>query len=880
MELKQYQKDALNTLASYLAEARITGPAEAYATITGEPELQARLKGYATPYRPLNGLEGTPYVCLRLPTGGGKTILAAHSVATAKENWLERDYPLVLWLVPSKIIRQQTTEALKSPRHPYRQALDEAFAGRVRVFDIADFTQITPHDLTANCCVVVATIQALRVTDTEGRKVYAHNEALEPHFAAVPKRKPGLEVIEDGKKGAGMARYSFANLLHLHRPLMIVDEAHKAVTDLSQEMQRRVNPSAIIEFTATPQKNSNLLHSVTAQELKDAEMIKLPVMLAEHPTWQNAVLGAVEERARLAEMAKADADYIRPIVLFQAQDKNQEANVAALKAYLLETGIDEAKIRIATGSQRELDDVDLFDANCPVDYVITVEALKEGWDCSFAYVFCSLANIQSATDAEQLLGRVLRMPYAKRRANDRLNRAYAHLASTEFSATARALTDKMVAMGFTEEEAIENIRPMQEGMDAGLWGPQFRPPPSVTVTVEAGEDEAEALCNIAPDKIIVTRSGDNVNIHVTGFLTPEEKASADKALRPAAAKAFLANYGHHEAKYRERISPAEKGETFVAPRLMVFIEDIWEPAETDLLMEHEDWSILNHSHQMDASEFGLHQTAHNFEIDLNGRSLKLSSLGDTPEFDFGVEVEGWTEQALVRFLSRQLRQRDIGSDQLQEWLRRVVSYLAGARKLPLPGLMQSRYVLARKLEEKIASIRHKVREGVYQRSLFAPDARAEVSYEKGFAFKDGVFAGVARYHGKLNFSKHFTGADNVPAFDGKPDGEETQCAWNLNSLPGVKFWLRNVAQHRDAFFLPLAEGKFYPDFLAQLDDGRLLIVEYKGEHIADSADTREKAAVGARWESASKRKGLFLLVEKNVNGKGPREQMLEKISSR
>ena len=864
MELKQYQKDVLSTLARYLAEARITGPAEAYGTITGEPDLHARLKGYLAPYRPLNGLEGMPYVCLRLPTGGGKTILAAHSVATEKENWLERDYPLVLWLVPSKIIRQQTAEALKNPRHPYRQALDEAFAGRVRVFDIGDFTQITPHDLAANCCVVVATIKALRVADTEGRKVYAHNEALEPHFAAVPKHKHGLEVIEDGKKGAGTVRYSFANLLHLHRPLMIVDEAHKAVTDLSQKMQRRVNPSAIIEFTATPQKNSNLLHSVTAQELKDAEMIKLPVMLAEHPTWQNAVLGAVEERARLTEIAKADADYIRPIVLFQAQDKNQDANVAVLKAYLLETGIDEAKIRIATGDQRELDDVDLFDANCPVEYVITVEALKEGWDCSFAYVFCSLANIQSATDAEQLLGRVLRMPYAKRRANDRLNRAYAHLASTEFSKTAMALKDKMVAMGFTEDEAIENIRPTQEGLDEGLWGPQFRPPPSVVVPLEAGADEVEALNGVAPDKVSVTQSGEGVRIRVTGFLTPVEKESVTKVLPVAAAKAFLKDYGHYEAKYEGRISPAEKGEAFVAPRLMVFVDDEWEVAETDTLMEHIDWSLLNHSAQMDASEFGLHQMAHNFEIDLNGRSLKLSSLGDTPELDFGVEVEGWTEQALVRFLSRQLRQRDIGNDQLQEWLRRAVAYLAGPRKLPLPGLMQSRYVLARKLGKKIDGIRRKVRKGVYQTNLFGDEARVEVNYEKGFVFKDGIFAGTKRYHGPFSFSKHFTGPDNVSAFDGKPDGEEAQCALSLDSLAGVKHWLRNVAQHREAFFLPLAESPFYPDFIAELTDGRLLIVEYKGEHIADNADTREKAAIGARWERASKGKGLFLLAEKRI----------------
>jgi type III restriction enzyme len=196
---------------------------------------------------------------------------------------------------------------------------------------------------------------------------------------------------------------------------------------------------------------------VTAQELKAAEMIKLPVVLSEHLTWQQAVDAAIARQAELEVVARADADYIRPIVLFQAQDKGQEANVAVLKAYLLDNGIAENRIRIATGDQRELDAVNLFDPACPVDFIITVEALKEGWDCSFAYVFCSLANVGSATDAEQLLGRVLRMPYARRRKDDRLNRAYAHLASPRFADAAMALRDRMVAMGFDESEAEANI---------------------------------------------------------------------------------------------------------------------------------------------------------------------------------------------------------------------------------------------------------------------------------------------------------------------------------------------------------------------------------------------------------------------------------------
>ncbi len=879
MQLKPYQQQTLNVLGRYLAEARVSGAMEAFAAITGEPEQAMRLRGLATPYKPLNGLMETPYVCLRLPTGGGKTILAAYSIAVAKDNWLERDFPLVLWLVPTTTIRRQTVEALKNPQHAYRQVLDEAFGGRVRVFDIGDFQQITPHDLQANCCVIVGTIQTLRVDKTEGRKVYAHNEDLEPHFSKVPKQRPGLELIEPGKPGAGTIKFSLANLLHLYQPLMIVDEAHKAVTDLSQTMQQRVNPSAIVEFTATPQRQSNLLHSVSAQELKDAEMIKLPVMLAEHPTWQQAVDGAIAKREELADIASKDHNYIRPIVLFQAQDRGQVATVEVLKSYLLELGITERRIAIATGEQRELDNLNLFDPACDVDFIITVEALKEGWDCSFAYVFCSLANIHSSTDVEQLLGRVLRMPYASRRGDERLNRAYAHLASPRFSEAAMALKDRMVAMGFREDEAIENILPEQGQLDAGLFGPQFRPKPSVTVSVELDAETVAAVRDAVPEKVQIVQGAEGPAIKLTGFLTPEQKTRLTEALPPKQAERVRETLAAYEVENGERLSPADKGERMIVPALMASIQGELELAETDLLMEHCDWSLLDHSAQLDAGQFDLKQTANTFEIDLAGRGLRVISRDPATQLSLDVAVEGWSELGLVTILTKQLRQPDLDPRHLIAWLSKAVSHLTGPRNLPLSGLMQCKFVLARALGERISAIRKLERTKVYQSSLFGPEARPSVSYERGFVFWDGIFASARKYQGDYTFSKHFTGPDNVPAFDGKPGGDEEFCARQLDGLPPatLKHWVRNVPQHTDAFWLPLAGGRFYPDFIAELADGRLLVVEYKGDDRVTNDDTKEKVLVGDLWEKAMAGKGLFLLVEKLKNGKTPLQQLKAKI---
>jgi type III restriction enzyme len=364
MELKDFQRTALDTLTAYLDRARISGnPEQAFIQTLRECQPNTN----PPPYRRIAKIAGVPNVCLRLPTGGGKTLLAAHTISVAGRAYLERDYPVVLWLVPTSTIRTQTAEALKKPAHPYRAAIDDAFAGRVSVFDISEIDQIRPQDLTERVTVIVATIQSLRTSNPDGRRAYAHSENFEPHFAHIPANTTGLDRDEKGQ-----IKFSFVNLMAFHRPLVIVDEAHKAGTHLSFDMLAALRPSCIVEFTATPntdpQNGSNVLFRASAAEVKAAQMIKLPIILTEHPDWRAAVHDAIETRARLAETAKSDLrNYIRPLTLFQAQDKGQEVTVDVLKTYLIDNeNISPEKIAVATGAQRELDAINLFDPACPV----------------------------------------------------------------------------------------------------------------------------------------------------------------------------------------------------------------------------------------------------------------------------------------------------------------------------------------------------------------------------------------------------------------------------------------------------------------------------------------------------------------------------------
>ena len=264
------------------------------------------------------------------------------------------------------------------------------------MFDLDEKFQILPEDIADNLCIVVSTVQAFVHEGTGKYNVYRHNEDMEKHFGDIA-LEPGMEAQDEAVGGdPAKPKFSFANFLCHIRPIIIVDEAHHMVTDLSQKSLVRLNPSAVLGLTATPGRDNNVLYSVYAQELFDEEMVKLPIELTEYKLdWEKAVVSANAKRAQLAKLAVAEnaakeGKYVRPIVLFQATPKNGDVPVEKLKEYLTDTlKIPEEEVKIATGDQKELDDVNVMDPACKVNYVITVQALKEGWDCPFAYVTLS-----------------------------------------------------------------------------------------------------------------------------------------------------------------------------------------------------------------------------------------------------------------------------------------------------------------------------------------------------------------------------------------------------------------------------------------------------------------------------------------------------------
>jgi len=859
IRLKNYQTKTLDVLKAYLEQARYSDARTAYESILRDKLEIERFKPYQV--LPASGDQSVPYVCLRLPTGGGKTLLSVYTIQLAAESYIEREYPITLLFVPSDAIKMQTLETLKNPSNANRIALDKSFEGRFQVHDIENFEQIRPQDLRDRACVIVSTFQSFRVEDTNIRKVYAHNESLEPHFTKIPSHVDGLEHFSDGEH-KGKLKFSLANLLSFHRPLVIVDEAHNAKSGLSFEMFSRINPSCMVEYTATPADNSNVLYSVSAAELKAEQMIKLPIMLSEHRTWEQAVSASVLEREKLDDLAKKDKDYIRPIVLFQAESANNDVTVEILLEELVENNnIDRSKVAIATGDQKELDSINLFDPICPIEYVITIQALKEGWDCPFAYILCSVANTRSPTAIEQLLGRVLRMPYAKIRSQEELNRAYAHVSSKTWMNAQNKLFERLISMGFEEEEAKEfTYQYPISGMSDAPQGKAF----AVTLS---GAPDLSSLDQAEQSTIeIEDQENGEIILKVKGMMTDDVITKLSKTMKGEDKKEFELAAKIKQTQQETSLTPAQKNVLFVLPQLALHFDDGLELAEPETCLYAAGWDLLNYPAQLTQQEFTANDDAKHFMADIEGKKVVIQYTDRDQQLSLeGIDTP-WSELELSRWLDRRLKQSDVKQEDLLEFLRRMIDYLLKRSDLDMPKIVQGRFFLEKVVRDKIAEYRQKATQAGFQQYLFSRDAIAEVDIGKfSFTFDPAQYPANRLYEGQYKFSKHYY--QRVADMN----KEEADFAFSLDKDQRIEFWVRNLERNpQHSFWLPTSSDKFYPDFVAKLKNGRLLVIEYKGSHL-DNEDTAEKKNIGDLW--AEKSGNLFLMAWKEKDGMDIHDQL-------
>ena len=447
LALKKYQKKSISEFEEYLVQAKNFGSTKGHkiAFLILNPLPNER------PSYQEHGLVGIPNVCIKIPTGGGKTLVACHMLHSLYDKFEQgkKDKGFIIWLVPTDAIRTQTLIGLKNRDHHYRESLDHYFSNNVKVFDFKEALLIKKSDLEENLCVLVASYGAFRITDKMGRKAYADNGALIEHFQNA--KDNNLDKDEGGQ-----IKYSLMNVIKLSHPIIIVDESHHTKTELSLDMLKSMNPSFVLEYTATPMKESNIIVNITAAELKEEKMVKIPIYLTNIAKWQETIRDGISKRNELEKFAKKEkGEYIRPLALVQAEQEKEAPNKIYVKKifdFLITEGIKEEEIAIKTGVQDQITGIDLFSENCPIRYIITVSALKEGWDNSFAYVLISVANIGARVSVEQTIGRIIRLPHTKEKKNNELNVSYVFTSSTNFSNAAKEVEKGLLANGYSSTD--------------------------------------------------------------------------------------------------------------------------------------------------------------------------------------------------------------------------------------------------------------------------------------------------------------------------------------------------------------------------------------------------------------------------------------------
>ena len=473
MQLKTYQQQALEQLDRYLdalKKARLNGEKAAKALAEQKINVPEELKNFPlaawknlkeqgaipgitqdrnteTPdhiSRTATSGEPIPHVCLKVPTGGGKTLLGVAALERVKQ-----DTGFVLWIVPTRAIYEQTIKAFRTREHPYRQMLERISGGRVKLLQKTD--RFTKQDIESQLCVMMLMLpSANRQKGKEFLKIFRDSGGYISFFPeqddaisnkTLSEQHPDLEKNKTGD----WIKQSLINALKLIRPTVILDEAHKAYGANDKNNKEfvksvnRLNPRFVLELSATPKLGiSNILVNISGAALRDEEMIKLPIEIHSfsNSDWKHTL---AETQNKLKELDAAtrklrsrENRYVRPIALVRVQrtgkDQREQGYIHSEDAreYLIKNlSVPENQIRIQSSERKELAGEDLLSEQSAVRWIITKDALKEGWDCSFAYILALLDNTTATTAMTQMVGRVMRQPHARRvEKSDSLNQCY------------------------------------------------------------------------------------------------------------------------------------------------------------------------------------------------------------------------------------------------------------------------------------------------------------------------------------------------------------------------------------------------------------------------------------------------------------------------
>lgn len=857
MELKRFQKQVISDLNRYCELLNSTNSvSKAYTDFWAEKNVIVGFGGMPS-YN--NTIENTPHVCFKVPTGGGKTFLACNALKTIFDNLPSKKAKLVVWLVPSEAILTQTLKNLSDPAHPYRQKIEAHFNGRVQVYSkqqVLDGQQFNPTTVNEQLCIVVMSFDSFRIRNKEGRKVYQENGNLQPFAKFIETPDTLIDNVDET---------ALIQVFNQLSPVVIVDESHHTTGDLSIEMLKNLNPSFILDLTATPRANSNIISYVDAAQLKAENMVKLPVIVYNRPSQEEVIADALDLRNKLDELAqtKTDGRYIRPIVLFQAQPKQAE-NVETfekLKKRLVDNGIPEEEIAIKTADINELKNVDLQSPDCKIKYIITVNALKEGWDCPFAYILATLANKTSIVDVEQILGRVLRLPYTQQNESKFLNLSYVLTCSNDFHTTITKVIKGLNDAGFSEKEyriaeekpIVTTPVPVQEKVDF--------------VT----EEEFLQFDDDALKEIIDRRQNADETSAIDAMLESAEANSDayDTALKQAEAEPA----GDLPLEVRSKVNTYPIYEQFREEALSLEIPQFFvkTPPSIFTMLNPDDKSLLTKEDLSDGFTLKDKDATIDFDSALESVVEVDVQKNERPKYRQLSETESEYFKGMLKNLPPESRVRTckgtikgilekidcVASSDLTAYIDRIVENMNADE---LAAMEKNIYGYATKIKTKIERLLDEYRKEKFKNMLETGKIECLPSFRLKREINPGNPFGL--------LSKSLYRSEQAV------NGFELKVIEKVSSLPNIKWWHRNMDRLE---FCINGYLNHYPDFIVMTNSGKIVMIETKGEYLTSNDDSREKAELGKMWQAQAGGKFRYYMVSENEIASNPDAMSFDKF---
>ena len=674
-------------------------------------------------------------------------------------------------------------------------------------------------------------------------KAYQENSNLEPFSKALGKPEFPIEQADE------TALFQVINQLS---PLVIVDESHHARSELSLEMLKNFNPCFVLDLTATPKSESNIISYVDAVQLKKENMVKLPVIVYNRDGQGEVLTDAIDLRNRLEELAESRPEqqkqYIRPIVLFQAQPKGKENSTTfeKLRDKLVEIGIPAEQIAIRTADVNELKSQDLLSSECPIRYIITVNALKEGWDCPFAYILASLANKTSQVDVEQILGRILRLPHTTQYSQHALNLSYVLTSSNDFDETVKQIVKGLNSAGFSDKDyRLSNYVPPKEPEPIPV---QLEIPPVTPTAPDDAEDFLDFDTQEVSQELERRQTEETSSAELprsNAMLEAAEQAGQeyDASMEQSDKDPYMQNLPWEvrnqvttfqvKPEFQQDIETLEIPQFFQVVPPSLFSDGMYELLEKEQLADN--FTLKGKAYDIDFS------TADDeiAEIDVREKEGGLPKAFKMEEADqryFKEHFRSLPPETRIRqckdMMFHQLNKLNmVDSAELRSYIERIVGdmdkdQLAGMEKAPLG--------YAVKIKDKIDSLLTQHYKETFTRWLETERIVCRPFYKLPAYIHPTTHTNI--YGGSL-----------YQAEEGNMDKLELALVREFTALANIKWWHRNISKKG---FCINGFINHYPDFIVMTRNGKIILVEPKGEHLKND-ESRKRIELGRAWKNAA-----------------------------